>query len=310
MTNEYVLATNDDGDLAIRTVSATEASDITDTLSVITRTDDGKLAVRTVGSGGGDQHNLGYYATLAELQEAYPTGEAGDWAIVAESDTVYIWDDTQQAWVDTDQKGQVTSVNGQTGDVVLDLLPDQTGNAGKFLTTDGTDASWGTELTNELVIRRSGTTETCLRLHNGSSNVSLWADGRGLYMNNGLTTVGNILPGLSGYALGSSIQKWVLYATKLKNGADIAVPTTGGTMAVISVNTTVTLAAANWSSNTQTVTVSGVKADSVVFVSPAPASASDYASAGILCTAQAADSLTFSCATTPSNTITVNVVCM
>jgi hypothetical protein len=76
------------------------------------------------------------------------------------------------------------------------------------------------------------------------------------------------------------------------------------------VNTTATLAVADWSSNTQTVTVSGVKADSVVFVSPAPASASDYASAGILCTAQATDSLTFTCTTTPTNAITVNVVCM
>ena len=77
-----------------------------------------------------------------------------------------------------------------------------------------------------------------------------------------------------------------------------------------SVNTTATLAVADWSSNTQTVTVSGVKADSIVFVSPAPASAGDYASAGILCTAQAADSLTFTCTTTPSNAITVNVVCL
>ena len=78
----------------------------------------------------------------------------------------------------------------------------------------------------------------------------------------------------------------------------------------IKVNTTATLAVEDWSSSTQTVTVSGVKADSVVFVSPAPASASDYASAGILCTAQAADSLTFACTTTPSNAITVNVVCL
>lgn len=72
----------------------------------------------------------------------------------------------------------------------------------------------------------------------------------------------------------------------------------------------VTLAVADWSSNTQTVTVTGVAADSVVFVSPAPASASDYASAGILCTAQAANSLTFTCDTTPTNAITVNVVCL
>lgn len=78
----------------------------------------------------------------------------------------------------------------------------------------------------------------------------------------------------------------------------------------IKVNTTATLAVADWSLDTQTVTVSGVKADSVVFVSPDPTSASDYASAGILCTAQAADSLTFTCDTTPTNAITVNVVCM
>lgn len=40
-----------------------------------------------------------------------------------------------------------------------------------------------------------------------------------------------------------------------------------------------TLAVADWSSNTQTVTVSGVTATNTVFVSPAPASAADYAAA-------------------------------
>lgn len=41
--------------------------------------------------------------------------------------------------------GAVKSVNGQTGDVVLDaddVLPTQTGNAGKVLMTDGTNSSW------------------------------------------------------------------------------------------------------------------------------------------------------------------------
>ena len=94
------------------------------------------------GGGGGDQHNLGWYATQSALEEAHPTATAGDWAIVGSTDTVWIWDTDDSEWVDSDQKGQVTSVNGQTGDVVLDLLPTQTGNAGKFLTTDGTDASW------------------------------------------------------------------------------------------------------------------------------------------------------------------------
>lgn len=39
----------------------------------------------------------------------------------------------------------VNSVNGQTGDVVIDadsILPDQTGNSGKVLKTDGSNASW------------------------------------------------------------------------------------------------------------------------------------------------------------------------
>lgn len=97
--------------------------------------------------GGGDQHNLGWYASKTDLETAYPTASAGDWAIVGSTDTVWVWDTDTTAWVDTDQKGQVTSVNNQTGDVTIgtnDVLPSQTGNSGKFLTTDGTDASWAT----------------------------------------------------------------------------------------------------------------------------------------------------------------------
>ena len=166
--------------------------------------------------GGGDSHNLGWYATQAALEEAYPTAEAGDWAIVGATDTVWIWDTDNSAWVDSDQKGQVTSVNGQTGAVVLSIpdavqystmptaastnegdivqfigttdanytngyfykcvsdgqnpatyswtqvnvqpapsgLPDQTGQSGKFLTTDGTDASWSDK---PLVNKATGT---------------------------------------------------------------------------------------------------------------------------------------------------------
>lgn len=100
-------------------------------------------------------------------------------------------------------------------------LPDQTGQSGKFLTTDGTDASW----------------------------------------------------------------------------ADIK-----------KVNTTVTLAVADWSDDSQTVSVTGITADGVVLVSPIPTDQSAYTTAGILCTAQAAGTLTFICSTTPSADIDVNVV--
>lgn len=186
------------------------------------------------GGGSGDQHNLGYYATQAALEEAHPTAEAGDWAIVGATDTVWIWDTDNSEWVDSDQKGQVTSVNGQTGAVVLSIpsgLPSQTGNSGKFLTTDGTDASW--------------------------------AD---------IYKVPTSVPDLldTGWVLDSGTGKY-----------------------------------------NQTINVTGVTATNTVFVSPLPASADDWASSNILCTAQGAGTLTFTCDTVPSTSggwIGVNVV--
>lgn len=74
---------------------------------------------------------------------------------------------------------------------------------------------------------------------------------------------------------------------------------------------TVTLPASGWSSNTQTVTVSGVLADETAqLIQPMPAIASQsaYYAAGILCTNQAANSLTFTCQEVPTSDLTVYVV--
>ena len=71
---------------------------------------------------------------------------------------------------------------------------------------------------------------------------------------------------------------------------------------------TLTLVVANWSSDAQTLTATGVTASSNVVISPAPASMDDYVSAGIKCTAQSANSLTFTCDTVPTNDISVNVL--
>lgn len=70
----------------------------------------------------------------------------------------------------------------------------------------------------------------------------------------------------------------------------------------------VTLESANWSNNTQAVTVEGVDGD--VIIAPDPASLNDYVDAGIVCTAQGVDSLTFTCDTTPTTDITVNILIM
>ena len=112
-----VLTRNENEELAVRVVNAKESSTVVNPNDVYTRTDDGKLAIRTVG--GGDSHNKGYFATPEALRTAYPTAEAGDFAIVESTDTVWLWDSDTSAWKDGDQKGQVISVNNKTGTVVL-----------------------------------------------------------------------------------------------------------------------------------------------------------------------------------------------
>lgn len=76
---------------------------------------------------------------------------------------------------------------------------------------------------------------------------------------------------------------------------------------------TLTLSTAGWvgTSKTQTVTCSGVSAsETAQLITPVPALASQtaYYEAGILCTGQAANSLTFTCTTVPTEDLTVYVV--
>lgn len=71
---------------------------------------------------------------------------------------------------------------------------------------------------------------------------------------------------------------------------------------------TATLTAAGWSDSSQTVAVEGVTASNTVFVSPAPASQEVWGKAGIVCTAQSAGSLTFTCKNAPTAAVTANIV--
>lgn len=74
----------------------------------------------------------------------------------------------------------------------------------------------------------------------------------------------------------------------------------------------ITLAASGWNSatKTQTVTVTGVLADETgQFITPTPSlsSQASYYDAGILCTGQASDSLTFTAETIPTENLAVYV---
>lgn len=91
------------------------------------------------------------------------------------------------------------------------------------------------------------------------------------------------------------------------NGAITA--TKGDTfLTSIGSKTTASLTVNGWSSYVQTVTVSGITTSSTVVVSPDPASYEEYSTMGVYCSAQGTNSLTFTCNTTPSNTLTVNIM--
>lgn len=72
--------------------------------------------------------------------------------------------------------------------------------------------------------------------------------------------------------------------------------------------TTASLTVARWSSNTQSVTVTGVTANNLIEVSPAPGSFDAYSKARVYCSAQATNSLTFKCTITPTAALTVNII--
>lgn len=73
---------------------------------------------------------------------------------------------------------------------------------------------------------------------------------------------------------------------------------------------TLSLTTAGWSSTnkTQTKTASGVTKSNVVIISPTATSQDAYSAAGVKCTAQAANRLTFTCDTVPMEALNVNVV--
>ena len=104
----------------------------------------------------------------------------------------------------------------------------------------------------------------------------------------------------------SSITFGTSTTTFLSNAGTWATPAKGNT----ATTRTASLAVASWNTTNKTisVSVSGVTASNLVEVSPAPASWSVASAAGVYCSAQAANSLTFTCSSIPTAAITVNVV--
>lgn len=67
-------------------------------------------------SSGGSSNDKGYFVDQAALEAAYPVGQAGWYAVVGSTDTIWIWDTDTNAWVDSgfSTMGTVTNVSVAT----------------------------------------------------------------------------------------------------------------------------------------------------------------------------------------------------
>lgn len=123
-------------------------------------------------------------------------------------------------------------------DVPSSSLPDQFGNAEKFLFTTGTELVWKYAISED----EAGTIaqDKVLWFGNSAAGIGTSDDNFGLYyygnMLLGFDATGTCFIPMNGFQdLGDSGSKFnCVYTTQLNNGADIAIPTTGGTMALLS----------------------------------------------------------------------------
>lgn len=166
------------------------------------------------------------YATIASVEEV---SEELDTKLAKEQGV-----DNAGKVLGIGKDGNVTPV-----EVAADSLPDHTGNAGKFLGTNGTDPIWTNVINNSFTIHPSnrGNTNFDWIIHNnqGDAGTLTFEFGNSVIGECYAFSIYSFEARRSNITLGSSSTKWSKTFTKvINNGADIAVPETGGTMALLS----------------------------------------------------------------------------
>lgn len=262
------------------------------------------------GGGSGDQHNLGWYATQAALEEAHPTATAGDWAIVGSTDTVWIWDTDTSAWTDSGAKsptytaGTGISITNNEISATDPVLVNKSNEEGAIAIGDNTAAGKDTVAIGNAAYNFRGKNSVAIGYNAGGVGNYAIAIGNNAHA----ATHSILLSCCDSLIVQNNDANTFKIANQNGNFEIMSADGTIPTARLTKVATTITLTAAGWSNGSQTVSVSGITSTGVVFVSPDPTDQADYTTAGILCTAQATDSLTFTADTTPTNDIDVVVV--
>ena len=165
----------------------------------------------------------GYYETETALNNAHPTSEAGDYAIVNSTDTMWIWDADKEGgagWKDGAGLGSVISVNNMTGEVILTKSNiglgnvDNTSDANKPVSTAQQNAL-------NLKVNKAGDTMTgALTITNSTAAGS--SPSGALIVTGGIYTGSNIVTQNALYIAHSSAANALIYlnAKKAIKGTD------------------------------------------------------------------------------------------
>lgn len=303
MIPDDIITRDIEGQLAVNTVSSTEANVPYNYDDCFTVDINGRRAVRVVGAGGGGSVD---YTKVVSKTKTMPVASADN------LDIIYMYDGATDA---TYAHGYVyENVKTATYTDIVTFEPATLSGTVVTATAGALSNLCAQYITGDITSIVSGTLtylqgdDLWLLTGKDSQNntVGTFQIYTSDYESAGFTFTGTPVDG-DVVAFTCTIEE--VSATYAWNRIDVQpVPTAQEIGAAVKTNKTTTLTVAGWSNKAQTITVSGVTATNTIFVAPAPTSASDYSGAEILCTAQAANSLTFTCVTVPSNAISVNIV--
>jgi hypothetical protein len=246
----------------------------------------------------------GTYATVSALEAGVESPAQGDMYNVgaAAPYTIYMWDETTEpgAWID---QGQLQGPKGEKGDQGPQGEPGERGETGPT----GAQGEQGPAGPAGPQGAPGEKGEPGEKGDTGATGPS----GPNTITAETATTLTGLLKGD-----GTSV-------SAAEAGTDYVAPITGKGLSTNDYTTeektkleglsapvarTATLTVAGWSETTQTVSVTGVTADSILTVTYAPASHDAWLDAGVYCSAQGEGTLTFTCATTPVAALTANIV--
>lgn len=280
------------------------------------------------GEDGGSYTVLGIYPTLAALRTAHPTGQAGQaWFVgTAESNTVYQWDVDKAAWTD------VGALKGPKGDTGEPGAKGDTGAAGPQGETGPQGPKGDTGDTGPQG-PKGDTGDTGAQGPKGDTGAQGETGPQGPKGDTGAAGADGA-DGADGKSAYASAKDGGYTGTETQFNTDLAAVSgkqakitasgllkgdgAGGVSAAVkgtdyagpSVGVTVTLTTAGWDSEakTQTVSATGMSASANIIVVAAPESYIPYNEAGIRCTGQGTNTLTFKCEEVPTEDVTANVL--